>query len=33
MREAGIALSWERAIERLHKVKALYIRFADGTAG
>ena len=33
LEEAGILMSWERAVGRLHEVKAVYLRFADGTSG
>ena len=33
LEEAGIFMSWERAVSLLHEVKAVYIHFADGTSG
>ena len=33
LEEAGIFMSWERAVSLLHEVKAVYIHFADETSG
>ena len=33
LRRAGIRMSWREAADRLQKVKAVHIRFADGSEG